>query len=351
MFPGNPNPNDVQIPGWLAGLIAGGAGIAGGIPTPASQISNGTSNTDSFSSGNTDTSSAQFLQNLIQSILNTSSSGEQSQTTTPNLSPETQALISNLTQRFSSQNTPISAGNLAGLQTQQINSAYNSAGTRLDEVMASRGLSTSPVSGTAQANLQTNRVGDVNRAVMQSPMQAQSMNLANLSATVPFLQSIPHGTTTTGGQTQNTSQFGSQNQNQQQTGSQQTSANNVQQQNTVNQSNQQNKTGGGIGGALGSGIGALIGLLPFLSDKRVKHDIEKIDAKLALDKIVKLHPKTWKWNGIDAVTGAGVVAQELQETLPNLVHDNEGILTVNYPGLIPYLIGAVQDLNERVEAK
>jgi hypothetical protein len=50
----------------------------------------------------------------------------------------------------------------------------------------------------------------------------------------------------------------------------------------------------------------------------------------------------------------GLIAQEVRGVLPDLVvsanpYNEEAFLTVNYLGLVPYLIQAVQDLNNRVK--
>ncbi len=46
----------------------------------------------------------------------------------------------------------------------------------------------------------------------------------------------------------------------------------------------------------------------------------------------------------------GLIAQEMQEILPELVHtDEEGYLSINYVEIIPMLIRSIQDLNAKVE--
>jgi hypothetical protein len=76
------------------------------------------------------------------------------------------------------------------------------------------------------------------------------------------------------------------------------------------------------------------------SDERLKKDIHPITK--ATDVIMKLKPVEWNWK-------KGVIAQDIEKVLPELVHtdpDGSGFKKVNYSGLIPYLVSAVQELKE-----
>lgn len=56
----------------------------------------------------------------------------------------------------------------------------------------------------------------------------------------------------------------------------------------------------------------------------------------------------WKDNGLKS---SGVIAQELEQVLPHLVsQDSNGIKSVNYLGIIAYLIEAVKELDQRVKS-
>ena len=56
----------------------------------------------------------------------------------------------------------------------------------------------------------------------------------------------------------------------------------------------------------------------------------------------------WKENGIKS---SGVIAQELEKILPHLVsEDKDGVKSVNYQGIIAYLIEAVKELDARVKS-
>lgn len=97
------------------------------------------------------------------------------------------------------------------------------------------------------------------------------------------------------------------------------------------------------------------------SDERLKKNIEPITN--GLDIIDKINPVSYNWND-KAIelnptksinkSDVGVVAQELEEVLPNLVHSmyDDEYLGVDYIKLIPYLISSVKQLkNEIAELK
>jgi hypothetical protein len=83
-----------------------------------------------------------------------------------------------------------------------------------------------------------------------------------------------------------------------------------------------------------------------LSDEKVKTDIKTI--LNAVDTISQLRGVEFKWKTTGTYS-AGVIAQELEQTLPSLVvTDDLGRKTVNYSGIIGYLINSIQELNKRV---
>ena len=55
----------------------------------------------------------------------------------------------------------------------------------------------------------------------------------------------------------------------------------------------------------------------------------------------------WAENGTKS---SGLIAQWIEKIVPHLVDTSEnGLKTVNYSGLIAYLVEAVKELNERVK--
>jgi hypothetical protein len=85
------------------------------------------------------------------------------------------------------------------------------------------------------------------------------------------------------------------------------------------------------------------------SDGTLKNVIAPITS--GLTSIIGLKPTIYSWKYDESNTPyAGLIAQEVQTVLPNLVNDNNGTLGVNYTGLIPYLISSIQELNAKFEA-
>jgi hypothetical protein len=81
------------------------------------------------------------------------------------------------------------------------------------------------------------------------------------------------------------------------------------------------------------------------SDNRVKENIKTVENSLEIVKSLRGVSFDWKETGKSSY---GVIAQELQEVLPELVKNGE-VKSVNYNGLIGVLIEAVKELSEEVK--
>jgi len=88
----------------------------------------------------------------------------------------------------------------------------------------------------------------------------------------------------------------------------------------------------------------------YTSDSRFKNDITVIEN--GLDKITQLNGYNyfWKDEEQDPSLQSGVIAQEVQAVFPELVKaDEKGMLSVNYVGLIPYLIQSTKEQQKQIE--
>lgn len=83
-----------------------------------------------------------------------------------------------------------------------------------------------------------------------------------------------------------------------------------------------------------------------LSDKNLKTDIETLTN--SIDVIRKIRPVRFKWTS-NKKTGIGVIAQELEEILPELVDSTSAIKSVSYMQLIAFLIDAIQHQDKEIE--
>jgi hypothetical protein len=79
------------------------------------------------------------------------------------------------------------------------------------------------------------------------------------------------------------------------------------------------------------------------SDERLKHNIEVIPR--ALDKVSHLRGVTFDWNDDRAAPRVGVIAQDVEAVLPEVVQTRaDGTKAVAYDKLVPLLIEALKDL-------
>jgi hypothetical protein len=84
-----------------------------------------------------------------------------------------------------------------------------------------------------------------------------------------------------------------------------------------------------------------------LSDETQKTNIVTIDNALYTVKQIESVKFEFKDGGKKS---AGVIAQQLEQILPDLVNTaDNGLKSVDYSGLIGYLIGAVKELSDKVE--
>jgi hypothetical protein len=83
-----------------------------------------------------------------------------------------------------------------------------------------------------------------------------------------------------------------------------------------------------------------------LSDAAAKDNVETIVDATAI--INQLNGVTFNWKNTGDKS-SGVIAQDLEKIIPFLVTDTDGTKSVNYSGLIAYLIQAVKELSAKVD--
>jgi len=84
---------------------------------------------------------------------------------------------------------------------------------------------------------------------------------------------------------------------------------------------------------------------PF-SDESLKHSVQPLDQ--ATQKVLQLRGVEFKWND-SGREDVGLVAQNVNDVFPQLVHTNQGVMTVDYEKLVAPLIESVRELNARIE--
>lgn len=87
--------------------------------------------------------------------------------------------------------------------------------------------------------------------------------------------------------------------------------------------------------------------LPIIfSDKSLKHSI--IPLQNSISKVMKLRPVTYTWKGTSKKS-AGLIAQNVQDALPESVVETSGLLKVDYAGVISLLVQAVQEQQKEID--
>ena len=88
------------------------------------------------------------------------------------------------------------------------------------------------------------------------------------------------------------------------------------------------------------------------SSRKVKDNIKPLESEEAA-KILELEPVSFDYkNKALGTNKRGFIAEDVAEVLPNLVTPEEGERTasLDYIGMIPYLVGVVKEQNERIKA-
>jgi len=84
------------------------------------------------------------------------------------------------------------------------------------------------------------------------------------------------------------------------------------------------------------------------SDISLKENIVKVDN--ALEKVLSMNGVTFNFKNSDGKKRLGVLAQEVEEILPEVVSMNsEGFKTVSYGSIVGLLIEAIKDLKNEIE--
>ena len=100
----------------------------------------------------------------------------------------------------------------------------------------------------------------------------------------------------------------------------------------------------------------IIGFATMPSDERLKNNVKNLEN--GLDVIEQLRPVSYTWKeGMGRGNDFGLIAQEVEKILPELVHETDLIFqdndetykTLSYERLVPFLIKSIQELNNKIK--
>ena len=99
-----------------------------------------------------------------------------------------------------------------------------------------------------------------------------------------------------------------------------------------------------------NGDATLAGNLSVNSDAKLKSNIVSLGSTLA--KVLMLDGKSYRMkNDPESSLKIGLVAQNIEQTFPELVSESNGIKSVNYQGLIPVLINAMKEQQSEIDER
>ena len=85
------------------------------------------------------------------------------------------------------------------------------------------------------------------------------------------------------------------------------------------------------------------------SDRRLKRDWVPLTG--SMEKLGRIVPYTYYWKEGSSARQLGVMAQEVERVLPELVHTrDDGYRTVNYSGFVPLLLNALQEQQHTIDS-
>ncbi len=94
----------------------------------------------------------------------------------------------------------------------------------------------------------------------------------------------------------------------------------------------------------------LIGQVSKYSDRRLKTNFEALP--YGLQTVMELKPSMYHYkNNLSGGKELGLIAQDLQETVPEVVNQSGEYLSVDYAALVPVLIQAIQDQQQIIESQ
>ncbi|WP_413570073.1 tail fiber domain-containing protein [Bdellovibrio sp. HCB117] len=94
---------------------------------------------------------------------------------------------------------------------------------------------------------------------------------------------------------------------------------------------------------------ATAGSVSCSSDERLKKNVTGFSDATSLENILKLNTVTYEWRSVDNGRHTGYIAQEVEKIAPEFVTTgNDGYKQVSYSGFIPWITGAIKELNKKL---